>query len=58
MKVIFIESLFGGLLFILTALFLIHDAPGVKWYLIGMGQIMIVVGVMGCFILRKKKEVR
>lgn len=51
---IFHTSLVGGLIFILVAIFLIHN-EGSKWYLIGMGQIMIAVGLVGVVVNRKKE---
>ena len=47
-------SLGFGLVFILEAIFLIHST-WVKWYLIGMGQIMVGVGLIGLVPTRKKE---
>ena len=56
-KVFFWVVLFGGLLFLLEALVVIQT-PEIKWYLIGMGQIMLDVGAVGSALeYKKKKEV-
>jgi len=47
---IFHISFVGGLLFVLVACFLIHNNLEVKWYLIGMGQIMLAAGLVGMVI--------
>jgi len=52
---IFYFLLIGGLIFILEAIFLI-SGEWVKWYLIGMGQIMVAVGFIGVVVNRKSNK--
>jgi len=53
---IFHITLFGGLIFLLLALVVIDDDPAMRWYLIGMAQMMLGVGLVGTIIGLKKKD--
>jgi len=61
---LFYILLVGGLIFTFEALFLMYTEflpprPDVQWYLLGMGQTMMGVGLVGVVLNRKqKKEVK